>query len=52
MKQSIKVTIDTDGLRTINAFGLDVLLPHMSGLEVCPANVEINGRFSGVFQEA
>lgn len=49
--QATKVAIDTDGLRTINTFGLAVLLPHLSGLANSRSGIEITGRFSGVFQE-
>jgi hypothetical protein len=52
VKRSKKVAIDTDRLRTVNAFGLDVLLPRMSGLDRCRVDIEITGRFSDVFQEA
>lgn len=47
-----KVAIDTDGLRTINAFGLDVLLPRMNQLTGGRADIEVTGRFSGAFQES
>jgi hypothetical protein len=46
-----KLAIDTDGLRNINAFGLDVLLPHLSGLAAGRSGIEITGRFSSAFQE-
>lgn len=52
VRRSRKVAINTDGLRTVNAFGLDVWLPRMSGLDGCPATIEITSRFSGVFQDA
>ena len=52
VKKSSKVAIDTDGLRTINAFGLNVFLPRMSWLNNTQANIEVTGRFSGVFREA
>jgi hypothetical protein len=45
------VAIDTDGLRTVNAFGLDVFVPRMSWLNNTRATIEVTGRFSGVFQE-
>jgi len=47
-----KVAIDTDGLRTIDAFGLNVFLPRMSWLNHTCADIEVTGRFSGVFREA
>jgi stage II sporulation protein AA (anti-sigma F factor antagonist) len=46
-----KVAIDTDGLRTINAFGLDVLMPRLSDLASRRPDIEVTGRFSGIFQE-
>lgn len=52
VKRSSKVAIDTDGLRTINAFGLNVFLPRMSWLNKTRADIEVTGRFSGVFREA
>jgi len=52
VKKSSKVAIDTDGLRTINAFGLDVLLPRMSILNNTRADIQVTGRFSDIFKEA
>lgn len=46
-----RVCIDTDGLRKINPFGLDVLLPRISRLNRNRLPIEVTGRFSGVFQE-
>ena len=51
VKKSSKVAIDTDGLRTINAFGLDVFLPRMSTLNNNRADIQVTGRFSEVFKE-
>ena len=51
IKPSSKVAIDTDGLKTINAFGLNVFLPRMSRLNYTRADIEVTGRFSGVFRE-
>ena len=51
VKLSEKVAIDTDGLKTINAFGLDVFLPQMSRLNNTWADIEVTGRFSGIFRE-
>ena len=51
VKKISKVAIDTDGLRTINAFGLDVFLPRMSWLNNSRADIEVTGRFSGAFRE-
>jgi stage II sporulation protein AA (anti-sigma F factor antagonist) len=43
------VAIDTDGLRTINSFGLDVFLPRVGRLNNSRADIEVTGRFSSVF---
>lgn len=43
--------IDTDGLRTINAFGLDAFIPKMNQISRRTADIEVTGRFSGVFKE-
>ena len=51
VKTSSKVAIDTDGLRTINAFGLDVFLPRMSKLNNTRADIKVTGRFSDIFRE-
>ena len=51
VKKSSKVAIDTDGLRTINVFGLDVFLPRMSTLNNTRADIQVTGRFSEVFKE-
>lgn len=46
-----KVAIDTVGLQTIRTFGLDVFLPRMGGIKNLPAEVELTGRYCGLFQE-
>ena len=46
-----KVAIHTDGLRTIDAFGLNVFLPRMSWLNNSRADIEVTGRFSRIFRE-
>ncbi len=51
VKRSSKVAIDTDQLRTVNAFGLDVFLPSMSRLNNTRADIQVTGRFSEVFNE-
>ena len=48
---SSKVAIDTDGLRTINAFGLEVFLPRLSCFNNTRADIEVTGRFCGIFRE-
>ena len=49
--RATKLAIDTDGLRNINAFGLDVFLPRLSNLAARWPDIEITGRFSSAFQE-
>ena len=49
--RTAKLAIDTDGLRNINVFGLDVLLPRLSNLSTHQSNIEITGRFSSAFHE-
>ena len=52
VKKTSRVAIDTDGLKTINTFGLNVFLPRMSWLNNTQADIEVTGRFSAVFREA
>ena len=51
VKTSSKVAIDTDGLKTINAFGLDVFLHRMFNLNNTWADIQVTGRFSEKFKE-
>lgn len=51
VKKANRVAIDTNGLRTVDTFGLEVFLPRMSGLKGNRADIEITGQFSEVFQE-
>jgi anti-anti-sigma regulatory factor len=51
VKKNSTVAIDTDGLKTINTFGLNVFLPRMSLLNSTWADIEVTGRFSDVFRE-
>ena len=51
VKKSRKVTIDTDGLRTINDFGLEVFLPRLIQPNSAWPDIEMTGRFSGIFRE-
>jgi stage II sporulation protein AA (anti-sigma F factor antagonist) len=51
IKTSDNVAIDTDGLKTINAFGLDVFLPRMLKLKYTRADIEVTGRFKDAFRE-
>lgn len=52
VKKSKKLAIDTDGLKTIDAFGLDVFLPQISKLNNTRADIKVTGRFSDIFKEA
>ncbi len=47
-----EVVIDTDGLITMNMFGLDVFHPQMNRLNKKRINIETTGRFSDAFLEA
>ena len=44
-----KVAIDTDGLRNINAFGIDVFMPGMTRLSWTQAEISITGKFKRQF---
>ncbi len=52
VKKNDSVAIDTNGLKTINAFGLDVFLPRMSRLNRKWPEIHVTGRYSNVFMEA
>ncbi len=43
------IAINTDGLRAIHAFGLDIFRPKMSKLKKMQANIQVTGRFSEIF---
>ena len=49
-KNDKKIAINTDGLREIHAFGLDVFWPKMSNLKKTQANIQVTGRFSEIFR--
>ena len=49
-KNDKEIAINTDGLRAIHAFGLDIFRPKMSNLKKTQANIQITGRFSDVFR--
>ena len=46
------IAINTDGLRTIYAFGLDVFLPNLSKMKKTRVDVQVTGRFREIFQDA
>jgi stage II sporulation protein AA (anti-sigma F factor antagonist) len=50
-RTSSKVAIDTDGLKSINAFGVEVFLLKMSKLNNIRAKIEVTGQFSDKFNE-
>ncbi|BBO86068.1 hypothetical protein [Desulfosarcina ovata] len=51
LKKNRKVAIDTNGLRTISPFGLDLFIPRMTSLNSGQVDIEMTGRFSHAFQE-
>jgi len=51
VRTSSKVAIDTDGLKSINTFGLEVFFLRMSNLNNTRADIEVIGRFSEKFNE-
>jgi hypothetical protein len=51
-KTTDKVAIDTNGLKTICAFGVDVFLPRMNRLSRRQMDIEVTGRHSDAFIEA
>lgn len=52
VKKTDKVAIDTSGLKTISAFGLDVFLPRMNRLGRKWTDIQITGRYSEAFVDA
>lgn len=51
-KKNKKIAINTDGLRAIYAFGLDIFRPKMSKLKRSRAKVQVTGKFRDVFMDA
>lgn len=51
VKHATKVAIDTDELRTINRFGVEVIRPRLSMLSRRQAEIQMTGLFRRVFQE-
>lgn len=47
-----RVAIDTDGLKTVNAFGLDVFLPGMNRLTRKWMDIEVTGKHRNAFIDA
>ncbi len=46
------IAINTDGLRAIHAFGLDVFLPNLFKMKKTCVDVQVTGRFRDMFQDA
>ncbi len=46
------IAINTDGLRTIYAFGLDVFRPNLCKMKKTRVDVQVTGRFREIFQDA
>ena len=51
-REAGKIAINTDGLRAIYPFGLDVFLPNLSKLKKTRSNIQVTGRFREIFQDA
>jgi hypothetical protein len=51
-RKTRKIAINTDGLRAIYAFGLDVFLPKMAKMNKAQASIQVTGRFSELFRDA
>ncbi|MDJ0856977.1 MAG: hypothetical protein QNI88_17330 [Desulfobacterales bacterium] len=51
MGETGQIAINTDGLRTIYAFGLDVFLPNLSKMKKTRVNIQVTGRFREYFQD-
>jgi len=49
--KTVKIAIDTSGLKTVSSFGLDLFLPLLSSLNRQQLDIEVTGRFSGAFSE-
>jgi anti-anti-sigma regulatory factor len=50
-RETGKIAINTDGLRAIHPFGLDVFLPNLSKMKKTRVNIQVTGRFREVFQD-
>ena len=51
-RETGQIAINTDGLRAIHAFGLDVFLPNLSKMKKTRMNIQVTGRFREVFEDA
>ncbi len=52
VKKSRRLAINTDGLKTVYEFGINVFLPQMFKLNNSRVDIKVTGRFSDVFREA
>ena len=51
-KKNDRIAINTDGLKTVNAFGLDVFVPRMGKLARRWTDIKITGRYKKDFMES
>lgn len=51
-KENDNVAIDTNGLKTVNEFGLNVFIPCMSRLSRKWTGIQVTGRYKDLFMEA
>ncbi|WP_419662203.1 hypothetical protein Dvar_26520 [Desulfosarcina variabilis str. Montpellier] len=52
VKKNDRIAINTDGLKTVNAFGLDVFVPRMGKLARRWTDIKITGRYKKYFMES
>ena len=50
--KAVTIAIDTSGLKSVSPFGLDLFRPLMSTLRRKRLDIQVTGRFRGVFCEA
>jgi anti-anti-sigma regulatory factor len=46
-----KITIDTDGLRSVNTFGADILRAHITEMGKGVRDIDYTGRFKNVLSD-
>lgn len=51
VRKNDRVAIDTNGLKSINAFGLNVFIPRMSRLNRKWSDIQVTGRYREAFME-
>ena len=52
VKKNDKIAIDTNGLKTVNGFGLDVFIPRMNRLNSKWPEIMVTGRYCDIFTDA